>query len=114
MTLAYTFLAQHFDAVIVIIGALGAVWLNAKGKTGDALEYYERANQVLAQQNRELMEDHKEYLVQISELKRKTDFDAALAPVLSGQRQADERADKRHHEAMGVFNLIAQRLGPED
>lgn len=110
----FAVIRENLNWLIIAGALLGGAWLNARGKSGEALEYYERANKTLAEQNRELMHDHKEYLQQIAELKRRTDFESALAPVLISIKANDRAADKRHVEAMTVFNMIASRLGPDE
>lgn len=107
-------LRENLNWIIIAGALLGGAWLNARGKSGEALEYYERANRTLAEQNRELMHDHKEYLAQIADLKRKTDFETALAPVLQAIQKNDGAAQKRHIESMTVFNMIAAKIGPEE
>lgn len=111
MQLAATFIEQHVGDILIAGALLAAVWLNSRGKSGEALSYYATANETLVKQNHELIRDNKELDAENTYLRKATNFELALAPIVAGQVAAEANAEKRHVQAVVIWDLIAERMG---
>lgn len=96
------------------LGALcAAAWTFRRGGGGAALDSLDTANRVLTNRVKELEASDATKDKQLAELKGRTDVALALAPILKWTTQHEERAQERQIALLGVLELIAQRLGPE-
>ena len=106
-------LTQLEPWLIVAGGLMGVAWLTRKGNTGDAVDYLQKANGVLHEQNEKLTKDNAELIVENAALHTKTDFAAAFDPLKDQIANHERRADERAQKTLAILDMIAKRLGRE-
>lgn len=104
---------------------LAGLWVFLRGGGGVALGHLREANEVLTgtiqEQERKLQEGAtrlREAEREISELRGRTDVSLAIAqalvPIIEWSNSHEQRAQERHEASLGILQLIADRLGPEE
>lgn len=93
--------------------AMLAAWRVSRGGGGSAVSELAKANEVLTVRVHELGDEVRDLRVENAELKGRTDFALALAPILKWSGQHEERAQSRHEQTMIIMQLIAKHLGAE-
>ena len=114
MVFAHTALLVQLEPwLIVAAGLVGVAWLTRKGNTGDAVDYLQKANGVLHEQNDKLIKENAELIVENAAMHSKTDFAAAFDPLKEQIANHERRADERAKATLTVLDMIAKRLGRE-
>lgn len=108
-----TLMNQILPWLIIAAGLVGVAWINKRGQTGDAIDFLQKANTVLHQENTELKKDRAKMVADIAALRAKTDFDAVITPLRDQMAKHELRADQRHVKTIVILDLIAKRLGKE-
>lgn len=104
----FNIISMHFNGIVIAASVLAATRFNMRGKTGEALQYWERANNTLSLENKELRDKERTNTALIETLRSRTDFHVALKPVISGQETHEHNAEARHVEAMEVFRSVVE------
>lgn len=88
-----------------------------RGGGGVALGHLRDANAVLTQTIADQDEKLRAAEREISELRGRTDVSlaitTALTPIVDWSAAHEQRAQERHSAALGILQLIADRLGPD-
>lgn len=114
MVIAESALHQLDPFIIAIVGASVYYFFNKRGHTGDALDFVEKANDVLTKENRVLKEQCINKDAEIATLKASRDVTIAIKPVLEEIRVLRETQVHQQEQIMGILTLIANNIGPEN
>jgi hypothetical protein len=99
---------------LTLAALAGTALLFARGGGGVAVGQLRTANRVLAERVRELEQSELSMNRQIAELEGRTNVALAIVPVIEWTTNHEQRAQERQAALLGVLELIAQRLGPDD
>jgi len=109
-------IVQALEVLVAVVGGavvLRGAWSFWRGAGSTAIETLQAANRVLEQRVHELERENRVQASELATLRAKTDFAAALAPIMAWATSHETLAASRSESSLNVLGLIADSLGAD-
>lgn len=114
MLIADTVLHQIEPLLLASVGAFVYYFFNRKGHTGEALDFIEKANDLLTKENKALKEQNINKDAEIATLRASRDVSLAIRPVLEEIKELKAQQIRQHETFIGFLAMIADAMPKEN
>lgn len=98
---------------ITLAALLAVVYIMFKGGVPGAITGLRDANEVLTKELATAKAQIETLKTKVSELEKKTDITAAIAPLLDAHARHEEAANRRSEAILVALDMVASKLGKE-